>query len=511
MVARLRQLVGHTESDIAADAVRAAISLDVSSGIPQVPDRLAALWRAGTELARRAVVFTAERLGPAAATVTLVEELEADLCAPRDGNCANTAEAWRCVSALGPAAFTQHIVEQAFSDVCGDPQPSAIEAVAQMAASTPEHCDRVVNLLGHAKAAVRRVAATVLRDVAFSALPPAAFPRLLEMLRDCDESVRVAAVEAVNSLYYGHMPEVRERIEAMLADSDVRLQRTAAQLVGRLGVAVVTPAITERFITLLEHTDTAVLATVLEAVGALGPRGVSPQILDQFARLLEHESSAIRKQTLQLLPELGVAAITPASVDGVLRLLHRASDPVHLDAISTVGSVCATAVAAMAAPARAAESLQNTSNATRRNEAHRQNAGAIRPGVEAMLAALTKLLDNKAEAVRSHARIAIQNVCLRRGPGTSDLIAAMLQTGRRNAQMAGCDIMRLVGSVKPTTELATALGKLCRHKDDYLRWSAIRALSGLHDGYRLFANWRGAWTAVSVPVLSDTQWAATPR
>jgi HEAT repeat protein len=202
---------------------------------------------------------------------------------------------------------------------------------------------RLVNSLKNRHASVRRHAAKVLGKQKLD--PSLALRQFSKSLRDCDEQVRISAINGLEKLG----PTAVAILAQALSHPDKQVRREAAWALGRMG-SQARPAV-GALAEALKDTDLRVAQGAARSLGMIGP-GAEPAILALMG-VLDDSNFLICRLAAWSLGQIG-----PAAVPGLVQALQAAEIYVRCEAawaLAQMGPKACDAVPALCAALRSEE------------------------------------------------------------------------------------------------------------------------------------------------------------
>jgi HEAT repeat protein len=174
----------------------------------------------------------------------------------------------------------------------------------------------LVKSLKHSKSAVRRSAATALKNLGPEA--QGALASLTQALNDADAETALAVTQALGQI---GSPAVPALLEA-LSKSHKQVRREAARALGRLRAAAAVPALTKA----LDDADMKVRMAAAQALGSMGPE--AREAVPGLIQALKNTNLIFCRLAAQALSCIG-----PAALPGLLELMGQTNDRyVHREA-----------------------------------------------------------------------------------------------------------------------------------------------------------------------------------
>ncbi|CAE8635605.1 unnamed protein product [Polarella glacialis] len=292
------------------------------------------------------------------------------------------------------------------------------------------------------------------------------------LLKDKDEIVRKAVLKALASLGPEAKLSIATDVAAMLKDEDGHVRRTVVKALAALGPEAKLSIATD-VVALLKDQDENIRLAAVEAFVSLGPELVAP-FAANVAALLKDEVWYLRQAAVEALAAFGPEAATPFATDvaALLKDEHVLVRKTAVEALAAfgpeLGAPFATDVAAM---------LKDKNGQVK--QAAVEALASL--GIEAKLSIATDvaaLLKTQDGQVRQAAVKALAALGLGVAAPFAANVAALLKDQDENIRLAAVEAFASLGP-GVADPFATDVAALLKDEDEHVRRAAVKALAAL--------------------------------
>lgn len=442
---------------MAPQAAEEAIYLIGMAATPEILARLAAMLRNNRIMFDIRRLGTISRLGTAAATPEILDELLRW----------NMPESINVIGSLGTAAatpkFLTYLAEIVKREESRPPKPWYMrthDEIFHKSKFGPQ-VDRHVSASLQAAAGLGAAAAS-----------PEFLACLIGLLRSQSASFRKTAVAAISGLRRTVVtPKFLDDLAELLSEQDVGVQRAAIETVGYLGATAATSKILVRLAGLLFDQDANMRDMVAATIGKIGSAAAIPETLNCLAKLLNDRDKCYT--AMGLISYIGAPEATP-EILACLATRLRDWDYYPYEALNTVD--CLGGQAATPAIRGALEQLLDVQEVryTAVQVICHLDVAAATPESLSHLSVLLSDQDAKVRAIaaRSLGRFGDDIATL----GFLARLADLLCDRDADVRSAVVDAVNVLGSAVATHDFLSHLAKLLGEQDPEMRRAVLRAI-----------------------------------